>query len=129
MSGPEQYPQTRAELRATGAAPPPAVRGIPAAEPTPGVPAPELRWAPPPPVRKGLGGSALTLSAAGLACSFVVGWAIPLSILGLVFGILAVRSPVEGVHLGRWSIVLGILGCLYSLGWLAWGAYQLGMFG
>lgn len=95
----------------------------------PGAPAPEAVWAPPAPVRKGLGGSALAFSIAALGGSFVVAWMFPVGILALVLGIIAVRRAEESTTFGRWAIGLSLLSLVYSAGWAAWVGFSLGWWG
>lgn len=86
----------------------------------------EVRWAPREPVRRGLGGSALSFGIAALAGSFLVGWLAPLALIGIVIGIFAIRSPVESTRLGAWGIALSILSLIYSAGWIWFTGSRLG---
>lgn len=80
-------------------------------------------------IRKGLGGSALLFSFAGLSASFFVGWAFPIGIVGFITGILAVKRSEEDSVSGGWAIALGAVSVVYSAGWLFYGAQEAGWLG
>ncbi|WP_424936271.1 MULTISPECIES: hypothetical protein [Bacteria] len=82
-------------------------------------PRPEARLAP----------WALLAAVVALVASFFVGWGIPLGILAVIAAILSIRRPAESRGMSLWALVLALVSCLYSLGWLAWAAYGSGLFG
>lgn len=86
---------------------------------------PQLEWAEPEPVRKGLGGSALSFGIAALCGSCFVGWLFPVAVLAIVIGVLAIRRPLESSRLGIWAIGLALLSLVYSAGWIWWTGVQL----
>lgn len=71
----------------------------------------------------------LGFAIVGLIASFVVGWAFPLGIVGLVCGVRSLRRGTESRAVAVWAIALAVLSVLYSVGWLVWAAFQAGLFG
>lgn len=68
----------------------------------------------------------LGFSIVGLIAAIVVGLALPIAVTGAVLGAMSLRRRVESRSLASWAIALGVLGVLYSAGWLAWAAYRAG---
>ena len=68
---------------------------------------------------------ALLAAIVALITSFFVGWGLPVAIVAVIAAIMSLRRPLESRSIARWSLVLGILATVYSLGWLIWAATQL----
>lgn len=68
--------------------------------------------------RKGFGGTATVLGSAALLGALIAGWFIPVALVAIVVGIVAVRRPMESTVLGGWGIALGAIATVYSIGWL-----------
>ena len=72
---------------------------------------------------------ALLAAVVALVASCFVGWGIPLGILAAIAAILSLRRPAESRRMSIWALVLALVSCLYSIGWLVWAAYSSGLFG
>jgi len=72
---------------------------------------------------------ALLAAVVALVASFFVGWGIPLGILAVIAAILSLRRPGESRGMSVWALVLALVSCVYSVGWLMWAAYDAGLFG
>ncbi|MGC5172968.1 hypothetical protein ACPW96_17815 [Micromonospora sp. DT81.3] len=97
-------------------------------EPDPTAPFPQWMVTPPIAPHRGLGAWGLGFSLTGLISSFFVGWGFPISVVGIVLAALALRRPLESRPVATWALVLGILGLVYSAGWMLWAAAQLRLF-
>lgn len=81
------------------------------------------------PVRpRGIAGWGLAFSIVGLLASFVVGWAFPVALVGLVTGAMALRRPSENRSAAVWALALGITALVYSAGWLVFAAMSADLF-
>ena len=98
-------------------------------EPDPTAPLPQWMIAPPIAPHRGLGAWGLGFSLAGLLSSLFVGWGFPISLVGIVLAGIALRRPLESRAVAGWAMALGILGLVYSAGWLLWAATRMNLFG
>jgi len=75
--------------------------------------------------RRPLAGVALTLSLVGLVVSWFMPWGMPVSVLGAVLAIVALRRTWERRAVSWWALGLGILGAACSSYWIGWIVDQL----
>ncbi|HWI31676.1 MAG TPA: hypothetical protein VNT50_09285 [Microbacterium sp.] len=99
------------------------------AEPDPTAPLPQWMVTPPIAPHRGLGAWALGFAVVGLVASLFVGWGFPVSLVGVVVAVVALRRPLESRTVAAWALALGILGLLYSAGWLVWAASRMNVLG
>lgn len=92
---------------------------------------PLVLWAPPGPIAptRGVGAWALFFAIAGLIAALFVGWGFPINLVAIVVAAVALRRPRESRAVAAWALALGVLGLIYSAGWLVWGATRSGLIG
>lgn len=73
-----------------------------------------------------LAGASLTASVFGLTLSWLMPWAMPVSILGAVLAIIALRRSWEQHEPAWWGLGLGIAGTACASYWIGWIIAQLG---
>lgn len=93
----------------------------------PPLPARESAAAPPRAHRRGrpLAAASLTASVFGLTLSWLMPWAMPVSILGSVLAIIALRRTWEQREPAWWGLGLGIAGAACASFWVGWIITQL----
>lgn len=75
--------------------------------------------------RRPLAGASLTASVFGLTLSWLMPWAMPVSILGAVLAIVALRRTWEQREPAWWGLGLGVAGAACASFWIGWIITQL----
>ncbi|QTX05451.1 DUF4190 domain-containing protein [Agromyces archimandritae] len=76
--------------------------------------------------RRVYSGIGVVLGVVGAVASLFVGWALPVSIIAIVFGVLALRREEGGRVPAYVGIATGVTGVLFSLIWIGYYAIILG---